>query len=82
MGKIDFNQMKQFNPNLVRFNFDKVNGEWCEMEFEYPLKMGKILMENVVEKVCHQCVVREIPGIKQCVKMPRKNDSDPIVRPP
>ena len=49
------------------------------MEFEYPLKMGKILMENVVEKVCHQCVVREIPGIKQCVKMPRKNESDPIV---
>lgn len=48
---------------------------------QYPLKMGKILMENVVEKVCHQCVVRQIAGINKCVKMPRKNESDPIVGP-
>ena len=46
---------------------------------QYPLKIGKILMENIVEKVCHQCVVRQIPGINNCVKMPWKNESDPIV---
>jgi DNA-directed RNA polymerase I subunit RPA1 len=41
--------------------------------------MGKILMENVVEKVCHSCVVREIPGIKRCLKLPGKRDTDPTV---
>jgi hypothetical protein len=34
LDRIDFNQMKQFNPNLVRFQFDRVNGEWCEIELE------------------------------------------------
>jgi hypothetical protein len=31
---LDLNDMKQINPNLVRFNFDRVNGEWCEVELE------------------------------------------------
>lgn len=34
LDRIDFNQMKQFNPNLVGFTFDKVNGEWCVVELE------------------------------------------------
>jgi len=32
--------------------------------------MGKILMENVIEKVCQACIIREIPGISHCVRMP------------
>jgi len=34
LDRIDFNQMKHFNPNLVGFEFDKVNGEWCVVELE------------------------------------------------
>jgi DNA-directed RNA polymerase I subunit RPA1 len=34
LDAIDFNQMKHFNPNLLRFDFDKANGEWCEIELE------------------------------------------------
>ena len=41
--------------------------------------MGKILMENVVESICRKCVIREIPGMKRCVKMPKKKDTDPTV---
>jgi DNA-directed RNA polymerase I subunit RPA1 len=87
---IDLNDMKQINPNLVRFDFDKTNGEWCEVELEvmsaiklsnlqYPLKMGKILMENIVEKVCQACIVREISGIQRCVKLPKKQETDQTV---
>ena len=43
--------------------------------------MGKILMENVVEKVVHSCVVREIPGIRRCIKMPKKQSTDLTVEP-
>ena len=41
--------------------------------------MGKILMENIVEKVCQICVIREIPGIVRCVKLPKKQATDPTV---
>jgi len=41
--------------------------------------MPKILMQDIVEKVCRNCVVREIPGINRCVKMPKKKETDPIV---
>lgn len=41
--------------------------------------MAKILMEDIVERVCRNCVVREIPGIKRCVKMPKKKETDPTV---
>jgi hypothetical protein len=34
LDRIDFNQMKQFNPNLVGFKFDKVKGESCVVELE------------------------------------------------
>jgi len=78
-GHPDLPIMKSFNNNLTSFSFDEKHGGWCEMEFEYPIKMGKILMENVVEKICHACVVREIPGIKRCVKMPKKTQQDPTV---
>jgi hypothetical protein len=67
---VDLHDMQMLNPNLRKFTFDMAKGGWCEMEFEYPLKMGKILMENVIEKGCQQCIVREIEGITRCVKMP------------
>jgi DNA-directed RNA polymerase I subunit RPA1 len=76
---VDLHMMKSFNPNITSFDFDTKGGQWCEMEFEYPIKMGKILMENVVEKVCHACVVRHVPGIKRCVKMPKTKETDPLV---
>ena len=41
--------------------------------------MGKILIENIVEKVCQICVVREIPGIVRCVKLRKKQATDPTV---
>jgi hypothetical protein len=41
--------------------------------------MGKILMENVVEGICRKCVIRQITGMKRCVKMSKKKDTDPTV---
>ena len=31
-GKIDFHDMQERNPSLTKFTFDKVNGQWCEIE--------------------------------------------------
>jgi hypothetical protein len=33
---VDLNDMRQINPNLNKFIFDK-NGDWCEMELEVQL---------------------------------------------
>jgi hypothetical protein len=78
--EVDLHDMQELNQNLRNFTFDTAKGGWCEMEFEYPLKMGKILMENVVEKVCQLCVIREIEGITQCIKMlPTADKSGPTV---
>jgi len=38
-------------------------------------------MQNIVEKVCQSCVIREIPGIKSCIKMPKKQGTDRTVPP-
>jgi hypothetical protein len=36
-------------------------------------------MENVVEKVCHLCVVREVDGIDNCIKLLKRQATDPVV---
>ena len=34
LDAIDFGDMKEINPNLVKFTFDTNKGEWCEIELE------------------------------------------------
>ena len=36
-------------------------------------------MENIVEKVCQICVIRETPGIVRCVKLNKKQATDSTV---
>ena len=33
-SEIELKDMKEINPNLVRFTFDHVKGEWCEVVLE------------------------------------------------
>ncbi|KAK9466231.1 hypothetical protein V1512DRAFT_276670 [Lipomyces arxii] len=54
--------------NITKFDFDDKNGEWCEFELQYPAETHKLLMINIIESVCRQVVVREIPRIGRCLR--------------
>ncbi|KDE04774.1 hypothetical protein MVLG_04828 [Microbotryum lychnidis-dioicae p1A1 Lamole] len=49
-----------------RVTFDKVNGGWCELELEFSSRAHKLLLVGIVEGVCRQTVIHEIPGISRC----------------
>lgn len=34
VDQVDLHDMQQLNANLIKFTFDILKGEWCEMEFE------------------------------------------------
>lgn len=55
------------HKNVSRFNFDDLNGEWCEFSLEYPANTPKILLVSLIEEVCRQTVIREIPNIGRCL---------------
>ncbi|KAK9452749.1 hypothetical protein V1511DRAFT_519383 [Dipodascopsis uninucleata] len=62
--------------NIVKFNFDDESGKWCEFELMYPAETHKLLMINIVENVCSQVVVREVPRIGRCLRQPLEKGSD------
>ncbi|KAK9479521.1 hypothetical protein V1514DRAFT_351304 [Lipomyces japonicus] len=62
--------------NVSKFDFDDANGEWCQFELQYPSDTHKLLMINIIESVCRQVVVREIPRIGRCLRQaPAKGSS-------
>ncbi|ODV90235.1 hypothetical protein CANCADRAFT_103917 [Tortispora caseinolytica NRRL Y-17796] len=65
----DFANMNAYdNVTIIDFKFDKAKGTLCTFQMEYSSKYGKILMLNILEDVCRDVVVREIPRIGRCVK--------------
>lgn len=55
--------------NVTAFEFDKA-GQWCEIKLEYPAESPKVLMLAIVEKVCHDCIIHQLPGIGTLMKVP------------
>lgn len=51
----------------TKFAFDDVDGEFCEIRLEYRSDVSKILMVNIIENICRNVVVRQIPGIGRCL---------------
>ncbi|SCV71244.1 BQ2448_2832 [Microbotryum intermedium] len=49
-----------------KVTFDKVDGGWCELELEFSSRAHKLLLVGIVEGVCRQTVIHEIPGISRC----------------
>jgi len=41
-----------------------------------PAESKKILLLNVVERVCHKCAVRAIPSISKCFLEKKKIDNE------
>jgi DNA-directed RNA polymerase I subunit RPA1 len=55
------------NTNFIcGYRFDTNNKEWCELDLQLPINSRKLLMVDIVEKVCHQSVIRHIPRINRC----------------
>ncbi|GAA5929576.1 DNA-directed RNA polymerase I core subunit RPA190 [Sporobolomyces koalae] len=46
--------------------FDKEEGEFCEFELEFSSQAHKLLLVGIVEEVCRNAVVHEVPGIARC----------------
>lgn len=55
--------------NTTSFEFDS-EGQWCEIKLEYPAEAPKVLMLGIVEKVCKDAVIHQLPGITSISKVP------------
>lgn len=64
---------------VMEFDFDDMQGEWCEFKLEFSASLKKLLMVDVVEAVCHQVVVREVPRIERCLRPPNHKDGRVIL---
>ncbi|OLL24757.1 DNA-directed RNA polymerase I subunit rpa1 [Neolecta irregularis DAH-3] len=61
--------------NVKSWKFDK-NGEWIEIELQYPHDLPKLLMINIIEKVCRETVVHEMKGVGRCFRLPGESKLD------
>ncbi|KAK6331541.1 hypothetical protein TWF730_004615 [Orbilia blumenaviensis] len=61
-----FDRLRSNNTEISAFSFDRAGGSWCQIELEYAAESPKILMINLVEKVCRESVIHHLPGIKTC----------------
>ncbi|EMR09607.1 hypothetical protein PNEG_02190 [Pneumocystis murina B123] len=55
--------------NCRRFEFDNIDGKWCEIELVYPFDTPKLLLVSLIEMACKKTVVREISGISKCFRI-------------
>lgn len=53
---------------VTKYNFDDMNGEWCEFDLKLYGETQKLLMVNIIEDMCRKVVVREVPRIGRCVR--------------
>ncbi|GAA5886048.1 hypothetical protein JCM5296_007073 [Sporobolomyces johnsonii] len=51
---------------VQKLTFDKEDGQWCEFELEFSSQAHKLLLVGIVEEVCRNAIVHEVPGIARC----------------
>lgn len=56
------------HKEVEKFAFDDKKGEWCEIALALS-NPAKILMISIVENVCRQTVIRQLPGIKTATRV-------------
>lgn len=59
-------RIKDKTPSVNRFAFDSQGAQWCEIDFEYNVSTGKLLLLPLVEAACHDAVIQSIPHIGAC----------------
>ena len=63
---------------VVSFRFDSVSGAWAEFDLQMLNSTEKMLLINVIERVCRASVVHEIPRISR-IMIPPPVPGDPSV---
>ncbi|GAA6007137.1 hypothetical protein JCM11491_003019 [Sporobolomyces phaffii] len=61
---------------ITKLTFDKEKGEFCEFELEFSSQAHKLLLVGIVEEVCRNAVVHEVPGIARCFVGKAANTND------
>ncbi|KAI5789730.1 hypothetical protein DFH27DRAFT_571828 [Peziza echinospora] len=69
-AKLREEDVREAFSNCSRFRFDEKGGEWCEIGLEYPASAPKLLMINIVEKVCRETIIHQLAGIKAVIRIP------------
>lgn len=59
-------RIKEKSRDVTRFAFDDSSAQWCEIQFEYDVSTAKLLLLPLVEKVCHEAIIQEVPGLQVC----------------
>lgn len=63
---------------VVAFRFDSAQGSWAEFDLQMLNSTEKMLLINVIERVCRASVVHEIPRISR-IMIPPPTPGDPSV---
>ncbi|KAI1007284.1 DNA-directed RNA polymerase I subunit [Podosphaera aphanis] len=62
--------------DIVKFSFDEVGGEWCDITLEYDAMVPKVLMLSIVERALRESVIQQIPGLGTCSYEPEVKVKD------
>ncbi|POS87315.1 beta and beta-prime subunits of DNA dependent RNA-polymerase [Erysiphe pulchra] len=52
--------------DVVKFDFDEVSGEYCNITLEYDAEAPKVLMLSIVEKALRESLIQQISGLGTC----------------
>ena len=69
-------QVKKRCEDIVRFRFDEIGGEWCEITLEYEAEVPKVLMLSIVEDALRQSLIQQIRGVGTCTFVPDEEVRD------
>ncbi|KAI9597691.1 hypothetical protein BDF19DRAFT_434176 [Syncephalis fuscata] len=61
---------------ITRYSFDITDGAWCELELQFPSNTQKLLMVDIVQEVCRESVIREVPNIQRGFQVPNESEND------
>lgn len=64
---------------ITKYNFDDVEGKWCEFKIELAADTEKLLMVNIVEDICRKSIIRQVPHIDRCVHPQAENGKRVLV---
>ncbi|KAL5035929.1 hypothetical protein BDEG_23884 [Batrachochytrium dendrobatidis JEL423] len=61
------------------YKFHKGSLRYCELTYELSTDTKKILMLPLVEEVCSNLIVRQVPGVSRCYYLPNESENDKSV---
>lgn len=64
--------LQENSKYINAFRFDDVKARWAEFDLTLATQSQKLLLINIVERVCRQSVIHEIPNIARVMKPPPK----------